>query len=103
MIVSKFGGTSVGTFKAMQHSASIVTDHSDRKLIVISATSGTTNDLVALENSNISSTEREQLLIHINDRHLSIISSLKERKKVLNTFQRQMSELQGSFRSIWTR
>ena len=95
MIVSKFGGTSVGTFKAMQHSASIVADHSDRKLIVISATSGTTNDLVALENSNISSTEREQLLIHINDRHLSIISSLKERKKVLNTFQRQMSELRA--------
>ena len=95
MIVSKFGGTSVGTFKAMQHSASIVADHSDRKLIVISATSGTTNDLVALENSNISSTEREQLLIHINDRHLSIISNLKERKKVLNTFQRQMSELRA--------
>ncbi len=95
MIVSKFGGTSVGTFKAMQHSASIVADHSDRKLIVISATSGTTNDLVALENSNISSTEREQLLIHINDRHLSIISSLKERKKVLKTFQRQMSELRA--------
>lgn len=95
MIVSKFGGTSVGTFKAMQHNASIVADHSDRKLIVISATSGTTNDLVALENSNISSTEREQLLIHINDRHLSIISSLKERKKVLNTFQRQMSELRA--------
>ena len=80
MIVSKFGGTSVGTFKAMQHSASIVADHSD-KLIVISATSGTTNDLVALE--NLTSVQRNvQLLIHINDRHLSIISSLKERKSV---------------------
>ena len=88
MIVSKFGGTSVRTFEAMQHSASIVADNNHRKLIVISATSGTTNDLVALENFNLSSTEREQLLININDRHLSIISSLKERKKVLNTFHR---------------
>lgn len=95
MIVSKFGGTSVRTFEAMQHSASIVADNNHRKLIVISATSGTTNDLVALENSNLSSTEREQLLININDRHLSIISSLKERKHALNKFQRQMSELRA--------
>jgi len=95
MIVSKFGGTSVGTYEAMQHSASIVADNSDRKLIAISATSGTTNDLVALENPNISSTEREQLLLNIDNRHLGIISNLKERKSVFTTFQRQMSELRA--------
>ncbi|MGB0346573.1 MAG: lysine-sensitive aspartokinase 3 [Balneolaceae bacterium] len=95
MIVSKFGGTSVGSYEAMQHSASIVADKSDRALIVISATSGTTNDLVALENPNISSTDREKLLIDIDNRHLKIISDLKERKSALTTFQRQMSELRA--------
>ncbi|MDZ7756139.1 hypothetical protein [Rhodohalobacter sp.] len=48
MIVSKFGGTSVGTFEAMQRSARIVAADRNRQFIVISATSGTTNDLVAL-------------------------------------------------------
>jgi aspartate kinase len=95
MIVSKFGGTSVGSYEAMQHSASIVADNVERKLIVISATSGTTNDLVTLENPNISSTDREQILIDINDRHLGIISNLKERKSTLTTFQRQISELRA--------
>jgi len=95
MIVSKFGGTSVGSYEAMQHSASIVADNVERKLIVLSATSGTTNDLVTLENPNISSTDREQILIDINDRHLGIISNLKERKSTLTTFQRQISELRA--------
>lgn len=95
MIVSKFGGTSVGTYEAMKHSASIVADNTGRSLVIISATSGTTNDLVALEHPNISSTDREQLLIDIENRHLSIISNLKERKASLTTFQRQMSELRA--------
>ncbi len=95
MIVSKFGGTSVGTYEAMQHSASIVADKTERKIIVISATSGTTNDLVALENPNISSTNREEILIEINNRHLNIISNLKDRKGALTTFQRQLSELRA--------
>ncbi len=95
MIVSKFGGTSVGSYEAMQHSASIVADNSNRKIIVISATAGTTNDLVALEHPNIGSTEREQLLINIENRHLGIISNLKERKSALATFQRQFSELRA--------
>ena len=65
MIVSKFGGTSVGTFDAMQHSASIVAEDANRKLIVISATSGTTNDLVALENPELDSTSKEEILLRI--------------------------------------
>jgi aspartate kinase len=95
MIVSKFGGTSVGSYEAMQLSASIVADNSERRLIVISATSGTTNNLVALENPTISSTNREQLLIDIENRHLGIISNLKERKSALFTFQRQFSDLRA--------
>ena len=56
MIVSKFGGTSVGTFQAMKNSAEIVGSDTNRKLIVISATSGTTNDLVALGISELDAT-----------------------------------------------
>lgn len=93
MIVSKFGGTSVGTFEAMMHSASIVAQNPDRKLIVISATSGTTNNLVALENPNISSTDREKMLLEIEERHEAIIHHLDDPTPATITFKRQLSEL----------
>lgn len=93
MIVSKFGGTSVGTFEAMMHSASIVAQNPDRKLIVISATSGTTNNLVSLENPNISSTDREKMLLEIEERHIQIIEQLDDPEPVMITFKRQLSEL----------
>lgn len=93
MIVSKFGGTSVGTFEAMMHSASIVAQNPDRKLIVISATSGTTNNLVALENPNISSTDREKMLLEIEERHEAIIRHLDDPTPATITFKRLLSEL----------
>ncbi|MEX2602859.1 MAG: lysine-sensitive aspartokinase 3 [Gracilimonas sp.] len=93
MIVSKFGGTSVGTFEAMQRSAKIVAADSNRQLIVISATSGTTNDLVALSEAEVDSTLREELLVKIENRHLNIIKQCKASEKLEKTFQAQLSEL----------
>lgn len=93
MIVSKFGGTSVGTFEAMQHSASIVAENPDRKLIVISATSGTTNDLVELESSTLDSTTKESILIRIEERHLEIIKLCKEQDEITTAFRRLYREL----------
>lgn len=93
MIVSKFGGTSVGTFEAMQHSASIVAENKDRRLIVISATSGTTNDLVALENYELDSTSKEEILRRIEARHLSIIQKCEEQAEIAVNFQKLYSEL----------
>ncbi|HCD53118.1 MAG TPA: lysine-sensitive aspartokinase 3 [Balneolaceae bacterium] len=93
MIVSKFGGTSVGTFDAMQHSASIVAEDANRKLIVISATSGTTNDLVALENPELDSTSKEEILLRIEKRHFEIIDQCKEQEQIRRDFQELYSEL----------
>lgn len=47
MIVQKFGGTSVGSPKNMQHVARLIND-SKRKVVVLSAMSGTTNALVEI-------------------------------------------------------
>ena len=44
MIVSKFGGTSVGSFEAMSRSAQIIADNPNRSWIVISDTAGTLNE-----------------------------------------------------------
>ncbi len=97
MIVSKFGGTSVGTFEAMQHSAGIVASDPDRKLIVISATSGTTNDLVALTDNTLDSTSREEILLRIEHRHLDIIRKLGEGKQ--ETARKDFEELFSSLRT----
>lgn len=93
MIISKFGGTSVGTFEAMQHSASIVLENAERKLIVISATSGTTNDLVELEKPSLDSTAKETMLRRLEKRHLSIINQCETKEGVLKDFQKLYSDL----------
>lgn len=93
MIVSKFGGTSVGDFYAMQKSADIVKDNEKRKLIVISATSGTTNDLVLVGSANLNSTQREELFLKIEKRHYDIITELSERETAKSEFDDLMSQL----------
>ncbi len=80
MIVSKFGGTSVGNYQAMCHSAGIVAFDRNRTFVVISATSGTTNDLIALSAVDLNSTAKEELLIGIKNRHLEIIEQLSSAK-----------------------
>jgi aspartate kinase len=48
MLVLKFGGTSVGKPERMKKIANLVTETPGRKIIVLSALSGTTNALVAI-------------------------------------------------------
>lgn len=93
MIVSKFGGTSVGTLEAMQRSANIVASDEKRRLVVISATSGTTNDLVALSESNLDSTLREEILGNIENRHLEIIEQCENKDNLRDDFYTLFSEL----------
>lgn len=47
MKILKFGGTSLGTPERMQHVANLI-QNSDRKVVVLSAVSGTTNALVTI-------------------------------------------------------
>jgi len=51
MLVLKFGGTSIGTPERMQKVARLVIARKGRKIIVLSALSGTTNALVEISNA----------------------------------------------------
>jgi aspartate kinase len=51
MKVMKFGGTSVGKPERMQEVAQLITKDIERKIVVLSALSGTTNALVEISNS----------------------------------------------------
>jgi len=77
----------------MERSAKIVAADPDRQLVVISATSGTTNDLVALSSNKIDSTQREVLLGNIEKRHIAIIDECKEKDKLRDIFYQEFSSL----------
>lgn len=64
MLVYKFGGTSVGSVVNMNHVKDII-DNNDRKIVVLSAMSGTTNALVEISES-IKSNHTEAAIASIN-------------------------------------
>src|SRR5687767_11182239 len=63
MLVLKFGGTSVGKPERMKKIADLLTSTSGKKIVVLSALSGTTNSLVKigdyLLNNGAAAAERE--------------------------------------------
>ena len=67
MKVLKFGGTSVGSVENMQNVKNIIND-GDRKVVVLSAMSGTTNHLVAIA-KNIADRQPNEALESINKLH----------------------------------
>ena len=90
LIVSKFGGTSMGTAEAMLRSAEICKrQHST--LVVVSATSGTTNKLIELARTAEKGdwVNSEKLLFEMRERHFSMGKELT----VSATTTEQMTEL----------
>jgi aspartate kinase len=76
-VVSKFGGTSMGDAACMLRSAEVV-QKQNSSVVVVSATSGTTNDLIELGRSsqNKAWTETEAILAKIRTKHLKIAEDL---------------------------
>jgi aspartate kinase len=78
VIVSKFGGTSLGDAKCMIRSAEIVLQR-DAAVVVVSATAGTTNSLVHLAKTALSG-ETEKLVEYfeqISANHKKIAENLR--------------------------
>ncbi len=66
MKVLKFGGTSVGSPERMQEVADIITRDQTRKIVVLSALSGTTNALDSYAQYLIND-DQQKALVHLND------------------------------------
>ncbi len=87
-IVSKFGGTSMGDARAMQKSAEIVRKQPHAKLVVVSATAGTTNELLNLFHllEKGQAIEAKEKALSIEKRHHAITLELHctdlEKKKI---------------------
>lgn len=61
MKILKFGGTSVGSPQRMKDVCQLITD-GERKIVVLSAMSGTTNSLVEIADYIKSTMPREQVV-----------------------------------------
>jgi aspartate kinase len=77
LVVSKFGGTSMGDAGAMRRSAKICKDRGAR-MVVVSATSGTTNQLIDLARTAEKGDWEgaEKLLSFLRERHYAIAKEL---------------------------
>lgn len=98
LVVSKFGGTSMGDAQCMLRSAEVALKQGS-SLVVVSATSGTTNDLISLGKTaerQTSWSEIEVILAKIVDKHRKIASELvvtKEAQMTLNVLFEEMQSL----------
>lgn len=77
IVVSKFGGSSMKDTQAMLRSASIAKDQNSN-IVLVSATYGTTDKLIALINASEKSDAQtaEKLLFEIEEKHLGILKEL---------------------------
>ncbi len=100
LIVSKFGGTSMGDAQCMLRSAEVAFKQGS-SVVIVSATSGTTNDLIALGKTaeGQSWDEAEVILSKIQKRHLQLAAELElppvSREKLVILFEEMSSLAKG--------
>jgi len=98
MKVLKFGGTSLGSHKAISNALSILLNRINKEekiIVVVSAFSGITDQLIALSDSNQSKRSQE-ILQSIKSRHVEIINHFfnkTEQQSVLQQFYDLYNEL----------
>jgi aspartate kinase len=94
LIVAKFGGTSMGNAQAMRQSAAIVRDHA-APLVVVSATSGTTNQLLDIIAAATSGdwAKAELLQQTISQRHQDLARELECHANATAQIQAHLDEL----------
>jgi aspartate kinase len=102
LVVSKFGGTSMGDANCMLRSADVSLQRNSN-IVVVSATSGTTNDLIKLgemaEKGQLS--EVEALIVKIKNKHQVIAKDLKADTQSLQDLSILLSEMDSIARGIY--
>jgi len=76
LTVAKFGGTSMGTSKAIAQVADIMKNIKGKKIAVVSATSGTTDQLIKLSQLALEKKSWEKELQDLIDKHENIVKEL---------------------------
>ena len=101
IIISKFGGTSMGDNLCMQRSAGVVLDQNSN-IVVVSATTGTTNDLIDLARTAERNTweNAHLILTKIKVRHLKMAREFDMPADRLDKIHNLCEELESMSRGI---
>lgn len=94
MKIMKFGGTSVGKPERMFEIANLITKDNERKIIVLSALSGTTNSLAEISSmlSKGDRTEAKQAIDSLEQHYQKFISDLLKNETYYNKAKGVISE-----------
>lgn len=92
LIVAKFGGTSVADFTAMNRSADVVLGNANVRLVVLSASAGITNLLVALAEGHEPS-QRYALLDEIRRIQYAIVDRLQQPEVIREEIDRMLDNI----------
>lgn len=95
LVVSKFGGTSMGDYASMQRSATISMERG-ATVVVVSATSGTTDKLIEIAKSASTGKmeECEKLVFGVKERHLGILKQTGNSSQTLTQLESYFTELE---------
>lgn len=92
LVVAKFGGTSVADYDAMNRSADVVLSDSGARLVVLSASAGVTNLLVALA-EGLESTERFVKLDALRKIQFDILERLQNPNVIREEVERLLENI----------
>jgi len=93
LTVSKFGGTSVADFEAMLRCANIIKHDPTNRVVVVSASSGVTNFLVRLSQSQVSLSEQANIIDKIKAIQLNITQYLSTETPLNKKIEQLLAEL----------
>ncbi|MDI9358884.1 MAG: aspartate kinase [Phycisphaerales bacterium] len=104
MKVMKFGGTSVGKPEAMKQVVSIITRDQGKKIVVLSALSGTTNSLVDITNSlRLGHIEQTKTIIASLEKHYRLfIEKLLQQQEQINGTWLALEEYFNTLKKLTT-
>ncbi|OBW95679.1 aspartate kinase [Gallibacterium salpingitidis] len=92
--VAKFGGTSVANYAAMQSCAKIVMADPNTRVVILSASAGVTNLLVALANG-CEKEERESLVNQVRQIQYNILNELKNAAVLREEIDRLLDNIES--------
>ncbi|MDP2561842.1 lysine-sensitive aspartokinase 3 [Psychrobium sp. 1_MG-2023] len=98
--IAKFGGTSLADFAAMQRCADVVLSDPNTRLVVVSASSGVTNLLVALSHGTLSEVDRLQALDDIAQIQQRIVEHLALSNEVLERVRHLLVQMNDTSLAI---
>jgi aspartate kinase len=91
-VFAKFGGTSVADYDAMNRSADVVLADPDTRLVVLSASAGVTNLLVALA-EGLEASERQAKLEALHKIQFDILSRLRDPSVISEEIERLLENI----------